>query len=293
VRPADSSLPLRPSQLAVLEAGQRARPRQAPVGLPRLLQRPARPRLGHRGVEGARRVDDRPPKYKLWQQLIIGACAAAFIQPSAFYGSFIDCLMAMPLGALLVLVQVLVSRNDLYSSLFECVSLALLLPSSASRAQADTPSSPTGLSSPASSPSWPPPSPRPSTSASPPSSRARSSSSCLATSSCAARSSSPTGPSSRVRHRSLSFAVSVPLKLTFSSSSPSPSSPPPHRFRSPRLRHPVLALPRIRLVDRRRDLPAHHGSRHRRLRRLAVVHVQLTARSGHAVVHEHDPAVVV
>merc|ERR1719487_736276 len=62
-----------------------------------------------------------PPKYKLWQQLIIGAAAAAFIQPSAFYGSFIDCLMAMPLGALLVLVQVLVSRNDLYSSLFEIV----------------------------------------------------------------------------------------------------------------------------------------------------------------------------
>ncbi|BGP41464.1 pheromone-regulated protein prm10 [Rhodotorula kratochvilovae] len=62
-----------------------------------------------------------PPKYKLWQQLLIGAAAAAFIQPSAFYGSFIDCLMAMPLGALLVLVQVLVSRNDLYSSLFEIV----------------------------------------------------------------------------------------------------------------------------------------------------------------------------
>lgn len=37
----------------------------------------------------------------------------------AFYGSFIDCLVAVPLGALLVLVQVVVSRNDLYSSLFE------------------------------------------------------------------------------------------------------------------------------------------------------------------------------
>lgn len=80
-----------------------------------------------------------PPKYNLWQSLIIGALASAFIQPSgvsafplrvagipltcdsfiAFYGSFIDCLMAMPLGALLVLVQVIVSRNDLYASLFE------------------------------------------------------------------------------------------------------------------------------------------------------------------------------
>lgn len=80
------------------------------------------------------------PKYSLWQNMIIGACASAFIQPSgqsrlsdklrleliiimltltAFYGSFIDCLVAMPLGAMLVLVQVVVSRNDLYSSLFE------------------------------------------------------------------------------------------------------------------------------------------------------------------------------
>ncbi|GAA5840010.1 hypothetical protein JCM11251_006586 [Rhodosporidiobolus azoricus] len=67
-----------------------------------------------------------PPKYKLWQQLIIGAAASAFIQPSAFYGSFIDCLMAMPLGALLVLVQVLVSRNDLYSSLFEIVIACII-----------------------------------------------------------------------------------------------------------------------------------------------------------------------
>ncbi|GJN90300.1 hypothetical protein Rhopal_003308-T1 [Rhodotorula paludigena] len=67
-----------------------------------------------------------PPKYALWQQLIIGAAASAFIQPSAFYGSFIDCLMAMPLGALLVLVQVLVSRNDLYSSLFEIVIACII-----------------------------------------------------------------------------------------------------------------------------------------------------------------------
>jgi uncharacterized membrane protein YjjP (DUF1212 family) len=73
-------------------------------------------------TEASRQLDElmvSPPKYALWQQLIIGAAASAFIQPSAFYGSFIDCLMAMPLGALLVLVQVLVSRNDLYSSLFE------------------------------------------------------------------------------------------------------------------------------------------------------------------------------
>ncbi|KAK4705172.1 hypothetical protein P7C70_g1030, partial [Phenoliferia sp. Uapishka_3] len=65
------------------------------------------------------------PKYKLWQQMIIGGLASAFIQPSAFYGSFIDMLMAIPLGAFLVLVQVVVSKNDLYSSLFEIVIAAV------------------------------------------------------------------------------------------------------------------------------------------------------------------------
>ncbi|KAM0746504.1 DUF1212-domain-containing protein [Meredithblackwellia eburnea MCA 4105] len=62
-----------------------------------------------------------PPKYKLWQHLLIGGFASAVIQPSAFYGSFIDALVAIPLGSLLVLTQVFVSRNDLYSSLFEIV----------------------------------------------------------------------------------------------------------------------------------------------------------------------------
>ncbi|KAK4049356.1 pheromone-regulated protein prm10 [Microbotryomycetes sp. JL221] len=62
-----------------------------------------------------------PPKYRLWQHLVIGGVASAAIMPSAFYGSFVDCLAAMPLGALLVLVQVVASRNDLYSSLFEIV----------------------------------------------------------------------------------------------------------------------------------------------------------------------------
>lgn len=80
--------------------------------------------------------------YSMWQNLIIGGLCSAFIQPSAFYGSFIvglgsslplvcdlelnplpiqDCLISIPLGALLVLVQIAVSRNDLYSSLFEYV----------------------------------------------------------------------------------------------------------------------------------------------------------------------------
>lgn len=85
------------------------------------------------------------PTYNIWKSLLIGGLCSAFIQPSAFYGSFIvclstltyillqrryadssvphlqDCLVAIPLGMLLVLVQVAVSKNDLYSSLFESV----------------------------------------------------------------------------------------------------------------------------------------------------------------------------
>ncbi|SGZ21452.1 BQ5605_C021g09368 [Microbotryum silenes-dioicae] len=75
-------------------------------------------------TDASKQLDDlmlAGPQYKLWQNMLIGGLASAFIQPSAFYGSFIDCLISIPLGALLVLVQVLVSRNDLYSSLFEIV----------------------------------------------------------------------------------------------------------------------------------------------------------------------------
>ncbi|KAL8277568.1 hypothetical protein RQP46_010000 [Phenoliferia psychrophenolica] len=79
-------------------------------------------------TEASKQLDElmiSKPKYNLWQHMIIGGLASAFIQPSAFYGSFIDCLMAIPLGAFLVLVQVVVSKNDLYSSLFEIVIAAV------------------------------------------------------------------------------------------------------------------------------------------------------------------------
>ncbi|GAA5830096.1 hypothetical protein JCM11251_006873 [Rhodosporidiobolus azoricus] len=62
-----------------------------------------------------------PNKYKLWQHVVLGGLAGAFIAPSAFYASFIDCLMTIPLGGMLVLVQVFLARNDMYSSLFEIV----------------------------------------------------------------------------------------------------------------------------------------------------------------------------
>ncbi|GAA6010558.1 hypothetical protein JCM11491_002968 [Sporobolomyces phaffii] len=73
-------------------------------------------------TEASARLDElmvAPPKYALWKSVIIGGIASAAIIPSAFYGSFIDVLAVIPLGGLLVVVQVLLARNDLYSSLFE------------------------------------------------------------------------------------------------------------------------------------------------------------------------------
>ncbi|GAA5958546.1 hypothetical protein JCM3765_006670 [Sporobolomyces pararoseus] len=73
-------------------------------------------------TEASARLDElmvAPPKYALWKMVIIGGVASSAIIPSAFYGSFIDVLAVIPLGGLLVVVQVLLARNDLYSSLFE------------------------------------------------------------------------------------------------------------------------------------------------------------------------------
>lgn len=74
--------------------------------------------------KGSTELDDlmtSPPRYGLLHHVIVGGLAGAFIMPSAFYGSFIDCLVAIPLGGLLVVVQVFLARNDMYSSLFEIV----------------------------------------------------------------------------------------------------------------------------------------------------------------------------
>ncbi|PRQ70737.1 Protein of unknown function (DUF1212)-domain containing protein [Rhodotorula toruloides] len=74
--------------------------------------------------KGSTSLDDlmtSPPKYGLLHHVVVGGLAGAFIMPSAFYGSFIDCLVAIPLGSLLVVVQVFLARNDMYSSLFEIV----------------------------------------------------------------------------------------------------------------------------------------------------------------------------
>lgn len=74
-------------------------------------------------TEGSKKLDElmlvTPAKRVLLKNVIVGGFAGAFIMPSAFYGSFIDCLVAVPLGGLLVIVQYMLAKNDLYSSLFE------------------------------------------------------------------------------------------------------------------------------------------------------------------------------
>ncbi|TKA53870.1 hypothetical protein B0A53_03660 [Rhodotorula sp. CCFEE 5036] len=76
-------------------------------------------------TEGSKKLDElmlvTSPKKVLLKNVIFGGFAGAFIMPSAFYGSFIDCLVAVPLGGLLVIVQYMLAKNDLYSSLFEIV----------------------------------------------------------------------------------------------------------------------------------------------------------------------------
>lgn len=67
-----------------------------------------------------------PVYYSWWQMLIIGALCSAFITVIGFYGSFIDALMSMPLGVLLVGIQMLAARNDLFSNVFE-IAIATLI----------------------------------------------------------------------------------------------------------------------------------------------------------------------
>jgi uncharacterized membrane protein YjjP (DUF1212 family) len=81
-----------------------------------------------------------PVYYSWWQTLIIGGFASSFICVVGFYGfvlpallrphhphfcwllilrSFIDAVVAAPLGALLCGIQMLSARNDMFSNVFE------------------------------------------------------------------------------------------------------------------------------------------------------------------------------
>ncbi|KAJ7187258.1 hypothetical protein C8R46DRAFT_1025147 [Mycena filopes] len=58
-------------------------------------------------------------EYPGWQQILIGGMCSASICTISFNGSFLDALVAFPLGALLVVIQLLSVRNELYSNVFE------------------------------------------------------------------------------------------------------------------------------------------------------------------------------
>ncbi|KAF8435404.1 DUF1212-domain-containing protein [Boletus edulis BED1] len=66
------------------------------------------------------------PLYNFVQLTIIGGMCSASICSVSFSGSFIDCLASAPLGALLVAVQLIGVRNELYANVFE-ITIATLL----------------------------------------------------------------------------------------------------------------------------------------------------------------------
>ncbi|KZT61436.1 DUF1212-domain-containing protein [Calocera cornea HHB12733] len=82
------------------------------------------------GVKDASdRLDDimrAKSRYRNLIAIIIGGLCSAFITPISFSGSFLDAMCAFPLGCLLVLIQQLASKNELFTHVFEIV-VALLL----------------------------------------------------------------------------------------------------------------------------------------------------------------------
>ncbi|KAF7358538.1 DUF1212-domain-containing protein [Mycena venus] len=58
-------------------------------------------------------------EYSWWQLVLMGGMCSASICSVGFNGSFIDSLIVFPLGALLVAIQLLSIRNELYSNIFE------------------------------------------------------------------------------------------------------------------------------------------------------------------------------
>ncbi|CAE6488452.1 unnamed protein product [Rhizoctonia solani] len=64
--------------------------------------------------------------YQGWITVVIGGFCSAFITPISFKGSFVDALAAFPLGAILVWVQNMSARNELYSNVFEITIAGLL-----------------------------------------------------------------------------------------------------------------------------------------------------------------------
>ncbi|TIA90835.1 hypothetical protein E3P99_01363 [Wallemia hederae] len=63
--------------------------------------------------------------FSVLSNIIIAGFCSAFITPFAFYGSLVDACLAAPLGMLLVAVQQMAVKNDLFTNIFE-ISMAAL-----------------------------------------------------------------------------------------------------------------------------------------------------------------------
>jgi uncharacterized membrane protein YjjP (DUF1212 family) len=58
-------------------------------------------------------------QYRAWELMVFGGFASASISVVSFNGSFIDAVACFPMGAILVGLQLLSTRNELYSNVFE------------------------------------------------------------------------------------------------------------------------------------------------------------------------------
>lgn len=70
----------------------------------------------------------RPQLYNWWKLVFFGGMCSSSICTVSFDGSFIDALIVFPLGALLIVIQLLSVRNELYSNVFEYISFQFATP---------------------------------------------------------------------------------------------------------------------------------------------------------------------
>lgn len=71
--------------------------------------------------EGLKRLTqllNQPPRYKWWQVALWGSLSSCAVCSAAFSGSFLDCIVAAPLG-FIVTSMAYVPQNDLYVNIYE------------------------------------------------------------------------------------------------------------------------------------------------------------------------------
>lgn len=60
-----------------------------------------------------------PSRYDPWETVLTGGLSSSAICTIAFSGSFADSLAVFPLGCLLVMVQLISAKHEMYSNVFE------------------------------------------------------------------------------------------------------------------------------------------------------------------------------